>query len=48
MILTLVIFNTDFVVERLFYYLPVRLRRSLKGFLRSQPPAALGTHFQQE
>jgi hypothetical protein len=48
MIMILIIFNTDFVVERLFYYLPVWLRRHLKGFLRSQPPAALGTRFEQE
>lgn len=47
MILTLIIFNSD-GLTRLLAYLPDGLRRSLTGFLRSQPPAGLGQHFQQE
>ena len=47
MILTLVIFNSN-ALERLLSYLPDSLRRNLTGFLRSQPPAALGTRFQQD
>lgn len=47
MILTLIIFNSN-ALERLLSYLPLKLRRNLTGFLRSHPPAGLGTHFQQE
>ena len=47
MILTLIIFNSS-ALDRVLSYLPLRLRRSLAGFLRSHPPAGLGAHFEQE
>lgn len=47
MILTLILFNSD-ALDRALSLLPLRLRRGLKGLLRSNPPAALGTHFEQE
>lgn len=47
MILTLILFNSD-RLNRLLLYLPGPLRNGLSGFLRSTPPAALGTHFEQE
>lgn len=47
MILTLIIFNSN-SMERLLSFLPTAVRRNLTGFLRSQPPAGLGSHFQQE
>lgn len=47
MILTLVIFNSDGLVRALSL-LPLGPRRFLFGLLRSNPPAALGTHFRQE
>lgn len=47
MILTLVIFNSE-GLTRVLNLLPIGLRRTLQGALRSNPPAALGTHFEQD
>lgn len=47
MILTLIIFNSE-GLDRALGLLPVSVQRTLSGFLRSNPPAALGTHFEQE
>ncbi len=47
MILTLVFFNSQRLAQ-LLSYLPLRARRNLTGLLRSDPPAGLGQHFQQE
>lgn len=47
MILTLIIFNSDGLV-RLLSFFPPWVRRPLASVLRSTPPAALGTHFEQE
>lgn len=47
MILTLIIFNSD-GLDRVLSYLPTPIQRGLRGFLRSQPPAGLGAHFQQD
>ena len=47
MILTLVLFNSQ-SMDRLLRYLPLRVRRTMAGFLRTQPPAGLGEHFQQD
>jgi len=47
MILTLVIFNSR-GLDRVLNYLPLGARRALTRLLRSNPPAALGTHFEQE
>ncbi len=47
MILTLVIFNSE-GLNPVLNLLPTGVRRTLMGVLRSNPPAALGTHFEQE
>jgi simple sugar transport system permease protein len=47
MIITLILFNSE-GLDRALSLLPLRLRRGLRGLLRSNPPAALGTHFEQE
>ncbi len=47
MILTLVFFNSG-SLTRLLSYLPLPLGRNLAGLLRSDPPAGLGRHFEQE
>jgi simple sugar transport system permease protein len=47
MILTLILFNSD-GLTRVLSLLPLRLQRTLSGILRSNPPAALGTHFEQQ
>jgi general nucleoside transport system permease protein len=47
MILTLVLFNSE-GLDRALSLLPLRLRRWLRGALRSNPPAALGTHFEPD
>jgi simple sugar transport system permease protein len=47
MILTLVIFNSR-GLDRVLNYLPLGARRVVLRVLRSNPPAALGTHFEQE
>lgn len=47
MILTLVLFSADWL-DRALVLLPMSARRAIKGLLRSDPPAALGTHFEQE
>lgn len=47
MIITLIIFNST-ALDRLLSLFPLALRRRIKNLLRSNPPAALGTHFQQE
>jgi simple sugar transport system permease protein len=47
MIITLILFNSE-GLDRALSLLPVKIRRTLKGVLRSNPPAALGTHFEQE
>ena len=47
MILTLIIFNSE-GLDRALGLLPVSVQRTLSGILRSNPPAALGTHFEQE
>lgn len=47
MILTLILFNSTWL-DRLLGLLPLGLRRALKNLLQSNPPAALGTHFEQE
>ncbi len=47
MILTLVFFNSG-SLTRLLSYLPLTLRRNMAGLLRSDPPAGLGQHFEQE
>ena len=45
MILTLILFNSE-ALDRVLGLLPVRWQRTLLGILRSNPPAALGTHFE--
>jgi simple sugar transport system permease protein len=47
MILTLILFNSN-ALDRALSLLPQRLRRGIKSVLRSNPPAALVTHFEQE
>ena len=47
MILTLIIFNST-ALDRVLTLLPLSIRRGIKSVLRSNPPAALGTHFEQE
>jgi simple sugar transport system permease protein len=47
MILTLILFNSQ-GLARVLSLLPVGWQRTLTGILRSNPPAALGTHFEQD
>jgi simple sugar transport system permease protein len=47
MILTLILFNSE-GLSRALSLLPSGVQRTLTGVLRSNPPAALGTHFEQE
>lgn len=47
MILTLVLFNSD-SLSRVLRLLPSGLQRPILSLLRSHPPAALGTHFEQD
>jgi simple sugar transport system permease protein len=47
MILTLIIFNSG-GLSRVLRLFPPNVQRALTGLLRSHPPNALGTHFEQE
>lgn len=47
MIVTLLLVSSG-AIERLLHILPAPLQRRLRGFLRSDPPAALGTRFDAE
>lgn len=47
MIITLLAVSGGFT-ERLLHYMPRSVQRRLRAFLRSDPPKALGTHFETE
>ena len=47
MIITLILFNST-ALDRILALFPLAVRRGVKSVLRSNPPAALGTHFEQE